>query len=301
MKLKNWFLATLVVLSTIGCSTFPTIMPGQIVEEKHDYISGELHRIFFSEEYMDTDPENFHRVIFEVYEDVTNALHSITTAPDDIEQHRHVYEMFSRLLRSNLPQIEGAFNASVNQLYQDHRGKYIVIGESKYASDMHYVESEEELFQVYYERYPRVAESFQYIEDILFIINENDDAVRNRIASYEHNALFDHIESSYGITLDRSVRVRSLQEAAVFQSYSSERLYSLAGFSQMQSIGNGLLISTTVDMHTFIFFLETTARYPDGYRFSSSDYVYIDGIFEYQSLLGNRTVYRLIHIANEST
>ncbi len=99
------------------------------------------------------------------------------------------------------------------------------------------------------------------------------------------------------MSLSKIVGENTLLSAAIFNNYSNDRLYYLGNaFEQLQLLEDGILIIATSNLNSYSFFLKTEEKNPDGYRFTDKDFVFIDGLYEYESLTGRKTVYKLIHV-----
>lgn len=284
-------LVVIVVLS--GCTTVSDLFDSGPTEEERIYIVDELHRIIFDNERMGGSAEQFGQNVRTLHEDVIAALNEFEGRPDDMQNNRAIFDWFSRI--NTAAQAAHIFEMSIEQLYRENGGRNNVLAIEPYPAGEDYFASEEELIAFYCERHVSFCEDLETVGFVQASVAVAREAIGQHSFDFEYNAIFDQVERQHGKTLSRD-EIASLQSASVFNNYSPNHLYHLSGFEQLQTADTGLLISLSHEGHLFTFFLETSQRTPDGFRFGTSDYAFIDGIYEYTSLSGRRTVYRLVHV-----
>ena len=284
-------LVLMVVLS--GCTTITNLFDSGPTEEEQIYIVDELHRIIFENGRMGGSPEQFSQNVYSMQEEIVAALTEFEERPNDMHNNREIFDWFGRI--NTATQAAHIFQSSIIQLYQENGGRNNVLAIEPYPAGEDYFVSEEDMIAFYCDRHALVCESLDTIGVVQGSVAVAREAIGQHSFDFEFNAIFDQVQRQHGKSLNRA-EIASLQSASLFNNYSANHLYHLSGFEQLQTADTGLLISLSFEGHLFTFFLETTQRTPDGFRFDTSHYAFIDGIYEYSSLSGRRTVYRLVHV-----
>lgn len=296
------FLPLISVLFLSSCSSVATNeshffeLPGKRIERKQSSITDELHSAFCTRLVAQTQNiavncDDFILRTQHVYEQVV-ALEQ--TAHDAFANENHVD------YNTNIPQelliirrARQVFSESLYFLYTEYGGRRVVLGRELTARDKHYFETEEDLLEYYFDRYPEIDLMFQTIDD-----------AAKKMANIERVSLISQVRSDFGLTVSMGVPSfaagNSLLTAAVFEDLSTDRLYTISGFEVVQTVKEGLLIAASHRQNQIMFFLDTDQRWPDGHHISVRNYGFIDGLFEYNSLLGLKTLYRVVHVVPDT-
>jgi hypothetical protein len=92
--------------------------------------------------------------------------------------------------------------------------------------------------------------------------------------------------------------VNTLDYAFTSNSVENGRVYRLNRlFSVLQSTNDGCLVTYSDSYNSYIFHLQTTKMYPDGYRFTNDfEIIICRGLYDYESILGKKRVYDFVNI-----
>ncbi len=300
---RNYFLIILIFVLLTGCiitNEIASAFQGQAISK--NILVDDLNSIFLNKEginksgALDADEKyaEFANQIDYIENEFNKMLTYYQENNGDIKSNKEIIN--SLKLIENLTNINDYFDESINDLYLKHGGKFAVIGSANSS-----FQTEIELIDYFYERYPEVKKTFNAISHLISESKKLAKDIYINSMAKERDILEHYAKNKFGkyllYKLSSVQGVNDLHHASLSNTVSENRIYRLGrNYEVLQSVSSGSLITASDPYGSSTFFLETDNIFVDGYKFSFKDMVFIDGIFEYNSLVGMKRVYRLILI-----